>query len=422
MHGSRNPSCKAVLAGLICLLAGLPVRASDCGKVEDWVARAQAWSLGQDFNRMQSQLIRQRVVPVFHDEVMRQVWGSSFREMSDGARADIHSALTTCPVPPWVRLVMATPFSDPPELVKRSPGSDFQQWQLAIEAVNRIPYADWEQRRQQVTSGPQAAAQRRAERAMSAPAREQLAADIAAAQQQQREARARQSAQDAADRGAMVRHYRDGGPFSGSDGMAYLNALYLNDQPALLAFDRMFAAALLDSLSLYKGSAQEALVRLFQGPATAASLGEKQRKVAEHYSLAIPVAVAYVTYYEHAYPDCMDASPRTFERSIQHEWVTTNALGQVLKTSPAWTERQVFRINARFMEVWDRKGSIEQGNAIFTDAHFGRPGAIRVSDAMSAATATMHRFKCDSSEMQQFEKNLLTHFHDSIERMERAAR
>lgn len=128
------------------------------------------------------------------------------------------------------------------------------------------------------------------------------------------------------------------------------------------------------------------------------------------------------TYYEHAYPDCMDARPRTFERSIQHEWVTTNALGQVLKTSPAWTERQVFRINARFMEVWERKGSIEQGNAIFTDAAFGRPGAIRVSDAMSAATATMHRFKCDSSEMQRFEKNLLTHFHDSIERMERAAR
>jgi len=144
--------------------------------------------------------------------------------------------------------------------------------------------------------------------------------------------------------------------------------------------------------------------------------------VAEHVGLVIPVAVAYVTYYEHVYPDCMDENPRTFERSIQHEWVTRNALGQVLKTSPAWTERQVFRINARFLEVWEHKGSIEQGNAILTDTVFGRPGAIRVSDAMAATTATMHRFSCNSNEMKLFEKHLLGHFRDSVERMQRAVR
>jgi len=179
--------CKAVRSAsawlLACLLAAGPAQAADCGKVDDWLARAEGWRFGQDFNRLQTQLIRQRVAPVFHDEVMRPIWGASYGELSERARADIHAALSTCPAPPWVRLVLATPFSNPPELVRRSPGSDFQQWQLAIEAVNRVPYADWQQRQQQVTQGVQREAQRRADHAAAAPARAQLAAEIAAARQ-----------------------------------------------------------------------------------------------------------------------------------------------------------------------------------------------------------------------------------------------
>lgn len=411
---------KAVLAAASLLMTAAAAHASDCAKLDAWVARGQAWSLGQDFNRMQSQRVRQRVAPIFHDDVMREVWGEDYRSMSESRRADIFAALTRCPTAPWARAFLAAPFSNPPEHVRRSPASDHAQWQLAIEAVNRVPLAEWERRQQQWGAAVEQAAQQRADMAAQAPARAQLAQEIAAAQQREREARALRAAQEAAERSAAVRRYQAAGPFTGGEGAAYLNALHHNDREALLAFDRMFAAGLQDVASLYKGSGHEALMRLFQGPAAAARYGDAHRKVLENYSLVIPVAVAYIVYYEHAYPTCMDARPHEFGRTIEHEWVTKNALGQVLKTSPAWTERQVFRINDRFMEVWKHKGSIEQANTVFLDTVFGRPGAIRVADAMGGVTAAMHQFPCDSEPMQRLDRNLLNYFNDSLKRIRAA--
>ncbi|MCC6208362.1 MAG: hypothetical protein IT488_09440 [Gammaproteobacteria bacterium] len=168
---------------------------------------------------------------------------------------------------------------------------------------------------------------------------------------------------------------------------------------------------------MYTGSAMDGIARIFLGESGSQALGQRLQTAAGNLSMAPGVAGAYVLYYEHVYPGCMDDNPLAYERTVDYEWVTSNAMGTVLSRSPAWSVTQEFHINRRFQYVFEHMGDVEKGNAVVTDMFLGRPGAIRLVDAMGAVTSSMHQFGCDSAEIRQLETNVLSYFGEAIVRM-----
>ncbi|MCB1876876.1 MAG: hypothetical protein KDH88_12965 [Chromatiales bacterium] len=384
----------------------------ECPKVERWMAVMNEWGSGADFNRLQHQQVRQLIAPAFHDDIMREVWGDTYAQMSDSQRASIHRSLTDCSKELWVRYFVTVPFADLPDRVKRARGSDFAQWLSAIQTVNTQPYASLKARRQQQVAAAENAAQRRTDaRAAALARREQLA--------RLQEERTRQAEIEAQNRIALVSKHADSGPFRGQ-GAAYLNALYVDDRDALAAYDRMFSQSFSEVMSLYKGSATDGLARLFFGKQGSQQFGQKLQSAAANLSMVTSVAGAYVLYYEHAYPKCMDGNPLIYTRTREYEWVTKNGLGQVLSRSPGWSVTDKFHINHRHQYIWEHMGDIEKGNAVMTDLFLGKPGAIRLTDALTAMTGSMQQFTCDSQEMRQLESRMLSYFKLAVGKMRRA--
>ncbi len=387
-------------------------RSGDCGKVDHWMEVINEWSLGRDLNKEESQYFRQLISPAFHDEVMSDIWGDSYAEMSDRQRASIHGILRKCSKEPWVSFFLTIPFTNPPERVKQARGSDFERWQSAIKTVNSQSYAQLKSQRQQQVAASERAIQRRVDAIAAAQARKQQIKQI------QKE-RLRLAQQETDRRIALVNKHAASGPFRGT-GASYLNALYLDDRETLTEYDRMFSAAFTEAIGMYEGSAMDALGRVFFGSAGSNRLGQNMQAMAANLSMVTSVVGVYVLYYEHVYPDCMDDQPLVYKHTREYEWVTTNSMGTVLSRSPGWSETDTFNINRRFKYAWEHMDDIEKSNAVLSDLFFGKRGAIRLSDAMTGMSRSMRQFSCDSKEMQQLESNMLSYFRSCVDKMNHA--
>jgi hypothetical protein len=160
----------------------------------------------------------------------------------------------------------------------------------------------------------------------------------------------------------------------------------------------------------------------FIGEAGSHQIGQKLQAAAANLIMVTSVAGFYIIYYEHAYPNCMDANPLVYQRTRKYEWVTKNSMGMELSRSPGWTETDTFIINRRFKYVWDDMGDIEKSNAVLVDMSLGKPGAIRLADAMSGMSRSMQRFACNSEEMQRLESNRLAYFKSAVRKMNLATK
>jgi hypothetical protein len=402
---------RVVLVGVAVIGAGHAhaARGGACGKVDAWLEVIGEWSQGRDLNRTVHGQLRQLIGPAFHAQVMSEIWGGSYASMSDRERGSVLKALNDCSSEPWVSSFLTVPFTNPPDIVKRSRTSDFAQWEAAIAAVNQQPYAALQGQRQQQVAAAERAVQARAAAVDQARANRERAAQV-------QQERVRVAEAETERRMALVDKHAQSGPFTG-EGAAYLNALYADDREALRAYDQMFTAAFAEVMSMYRGSAMDGIARILLGNSGSAQLGQTLQTAAANLSIVSGVAGAYVLYYEHVYPRCMDAEPLVYERTIDYEWVTKNAMGNVLSRSPAYSVKQKFRVNHRFKYLFDHMGDVEKGNAVVTDTFLGRPGAIRLADAMLATTRSMDKFECDSPEMRRLETNMSAYFGEAVRRM-----
>jgi hypothetical protein len=117
---------------LFCTSVEADRRSGDCGKVDDWMKVINEWSLNKDLNQIYHEHFRQLIRPAFHEDVLREMWGESYAEMSEQRRALIYKILNNCSTESWVRVFLTIPFSNPPARVKQAHRSDYAQWQAAI--------------------------------------------------------------------------------------------------------------------------------------------------------------------------------------------------------------------------------------------------------------------------------------------------
>ncbi len=85
----------------------------------------------------------------------------------------------------------------------------------------------------------------------------------------------------------------------------------------------------------------------------------------------------------------MDAKPLEYQRTKQYEGVTTNGFDAVLSRLSGRTETEIFHKNHCFKDVCEHMGEIEKGNLMLVDSFLGRPGAIRMVDAMYSTSQAM---------------------------------
>lgn len=389
---------------------------NSCGKMEDWMKVIDDWRPDKDMNKIYTDEVREYLKPAFHDDVMNRIWGSPYAEMSTRERTSIQKTINSCTKESWAKVGLAVPFSNPPDRIKQAPHSDYGRWQTAITQVNSMSYAELQDLREQRIAAEHHAAKQRKSAIAAAQARQEHLKQLK--EQRRREAMLREQQEQAAaqDRMALVEQHADSGPFR-STGASYLNALYLNDINALTAYDKMYADSYTQMMGLYKGSGLDALVQLFGGQVSSNKLEQVLHDGFANLSMVTSVAGAYVLYYEHAYPDCMDRNPLVYTRTREYEWVKRNNMGTVLSHSPGWTDTDKFKINRRFKYVWDHMGAIEKADIALYDMFLGKSGAIRLIDAMNSTTGAMQRHACDSAEMRQLETNMLAYFRSAMERL-----
>lgn len=116
----------------------------------------------------------------------------------------------------------------------------------------------------------------------------------------------------------------------------------------------------------------------------------------------------------------MDAKPLEYQRTKQYEWVTTNGFDAVLLRLSGRTETEIFHINHYFKDVWEHMDEIEKGNLMLVDSFLGRPGAIRMVDAMYTTSQAMQKYSCNSSEMKNLKNYMLAYFKHMVGKMAKA--
>ncbi|MEM7569316.1 MAG: hypothetical protein AAF337_05935, partial [Pseudomonadota bacterium] len=207
-------------------------------------------------------------------------------------------------------------------------------------------------------------------------------------------------------------------PFKDMPYARYFNALYNQEFSDLKQLDSQALAGVRPLLSL--GGQQMALY----GDLADALAGRKRGQSAErirnamrHLSVVHAVMGTYLIEYQDRYKACQSKGDSVYTITTRNDYVTRDGFGNEISRRPGWTNKESYRIPAKFRDQFDALfGEATQnslGQLLDLFANDGNVARLR-----SGTRALMAKHACDSAEIQQFEWGLLAYSDDVTRRME----
>lgn len=231
--------------------------------------------------------------------------------------------------------------------------------------------------------------------------------------------RARQNRLREIEREVLLARVGDG-PFTAEyPGAIYLNALYRGDFGQIRREDELHMAPMRAKFQETLSGPGPDLIGALSGGMVS---GENVRGLIDQslsdVSMSSALLAFYITAYEYVYPDCMDAEPKEYRKTVVMENVVKNGFGTEISRYHGWTQSYYFKINERHARLFEMLGDgdspesrrmIEQVLKYFG---MDSAGAVPLSDALVGLRLAMQTMGCESEVIQRLEKNMTAVVHE----------
>lgn len=197
-------------------------------------------------------------------------------------------------------------------------------------------------------------------------------------------------------------------PFNDTGSDAYLNALYNREFKSLARMDAELLAGVAPALRFL--SQQVSSVAPLLG--TAGRPLQSAARELNNPSAVTAVALRYLVDYEDEYGSCLGADAVTITFTERVDTVTRTANGIEVSRIEGVPMSSTFRIKREhadlFQDVFSRPAASSGADGVI-EALFGLEGVSRLTDAVSEL---MDEHRCDSDEVQGFERGMLAYYAD----------